>query len=474
LPGQAYLLAIACTLRDTVAPSMEPGSARLALLGCVRILLRLAQPQAGGVEPPPLLLEKLPPALRDALSAATDRPLAAHEVPSENSALAPSRAGALDMAAGWIERAQTSGADRKAMSALVEWEGELQDAAERMFAALETPAAKDQDKSTLIDPKALEAYFQARCGPQVKLTSFNQLHGGTSKQTALISLSGAKDLPVDFVIRRDQIAATMTGSVVHEFPLLQAVYDAGVAVPRPLFLEQSSVALGKPFVALERMPGKSMASHFLVPPDRETALGLAEQMAKLHAIPVQKFAGIFGDVPQRDSAERRQQPLEKMREGWQHFSKTPSVTMTAAFRWMEDNMDCAEGPLALVHGDIGFHNMLVDGQRFVAMLDWETAHIDNPAGDLGYVRWAIEQMLPWQEFFDHYLASGGQPVTQRQIHFFGMWEILRINIQLRHVRELYETGATDDIRLGEVGVYYVPRFVQRISQHLRRALRENN
>ena len=54
-----------------------------------------------------------------------------------------------------------------------------------------------------------------------------------------------------------------------------------------------------------------------------------------------------------------------------------------------------------------------------------------------------------------------------------MWEILRINIQLRHVRELYETGATDDIRLGEVGVYYVPRFVHRISQHLRRAMREN-
>ena len=413
MSNQAYLLSIARTLRDTVVPAMEPGSARLAVLGCVRILLRLAQPQVGEIEPAPLPLEKLPPELRDALAVATNRSLAAHEVPSENSALAPNRAAALDAAVAWIEDAQTSGNNRQAMSALVEWEGELQDAAERIFAALETPAARDQDKSTVIDPRALEAYFQTRHGPQVKLTSFNQLHGGTSKQTALISLSGAKDLPTDFVIRRDQIAATMTGSVVHEFPLLQAVYDAGVAVPRPLFLEQSSVALGKPFVALERMAGKSMASHFFVPPDRETALGLAEQMAKLHAIPVQKFAGVFDDLPQSDSVDRRQQPFEKMCEEWRHFSKTPSVTMSAAFRWMQDNIDCAKGPMTLVHGDIGFHNMLVDGKRFVAMLDWETAHIDNPAGDLGYVRPAIEQMLPWQEFFDHYIASGGQPVTQR-------------------------------------------------------------
>ena len=129
--------------------------------------------------------------------------------------------------------------------------------------------------------------------------------------------------------------------------------------------------------------------------------------------------------------------------------------------------------MTLVHGDLGFHNMLVDGPRFVSLLDWETAHIDHPAGDLGYVRPVIERLVPWEKFIAVYRAAGGQPVTNRQIAFFGIWEILRINIQLRHVRMLVETGATEDIRLCEVGTYYVPRFVHRISQHLRRALHES-
>jgi aminoglycoside phosphotransferase (APT) family kinase protein len=474
LSQQAYLLAIARTLRDTVAPLIEPGQGRLALLACERMLLRLAQPQSDSAGAPSLPLNELPVELRQALAGASPRPLAEHEIPSENSALEAGRAVALDKAATWVDKAQLSGKDRAAVTTLVDWEGALQDAAEQLFETLEIPVAKEEDGPNLLDPKAVEAYFKARCGAQVRMTSFNQLVGGTSKQTALISLSGARDLPSELVIRRDQTAATMTGSVAQEFPLLQVIHTAGVAVPRPLFLETSSEPLGKAFVAMERVPGQSLATHFAIPKEREVAFGLAEQLARLHAIPVQKFSTVFGAAPQFDSADRRREPLEKMRETWWHFSRTPSVTMSAAFRWLEDNIDCAEGPMSLVHGDLGFHNMLIDGKRFVALLDWETAHIDNPAGDLGYVLPIIERMMPWQEFIDCYLAAGGQPVTQRQVHFFGIWEILRINIKLRNTRMLYETGATDDVMLGQVGAYYVPRFVHRISQHLRRALHNND
>jgi aminoglycoside phosphotransferase (APT) family kinase protein len=474
MSNQAYLLAIARTLRDTVAPKVEAGHGRLALLACERILLRLAQPHSDHVAALTLPLANLPPYLQQALADAGSRPLFEHEVPSENSAMEATRAAALDRAAAWVDNAQLFAAGHDAVTALVDWEGALQDAAERYFELLETPAEHKEDTSSLLDPKAVEAYFQARHGAQVRMTSFNQLVGGTSKQTALISLSGTPDLPAELVIRRDQTAATMTGSVVQEYPLLKAVYDGGVAVPRPLFLETSLASLGKAFFAMERLTGKSLTTHFAIPKERELAFGLAQQLAKLHAIPVQKFSTVFGAAPQFDSADRRREPLEKMRETWWHLSRTPSVTMSAAFRWLEDNIDCAEGPMSLVHGDLGFHNMLIDGKRFVALLDWETAHIDNPAGDLGYVLPIIERMMPWQEFIDCYLAAGGQPVTQRQVHFFGIWEILRINIKLRNTRMLYETGATDDVLLGQVGAYYVPRFVHRISQHLRRALHETD
>ena len=464
-----YLLNIARALRDEVAPHVEPGAGRLALLACIRMLLRLARPQIENAEAPPL--DALPTELRDAIRNTGARPLLPHETPTENSALASGNAAAIDQAVAWINHAKQS--DRTTIAALADWEGRLQDAAEAQYETLQTPVSKPQDKTHVLDPHAVEAYFKSRFGDQARMTAFKQLVGGTSKQTALVSLSGTDAVPNELVIRRDQTAETMTGSVVNEFPLLQIVHEAGVAVPRPLFLEKSPAALGKPFVALERLFGTSSASHFQVPEHTEVAYGLAEQIARLHAIPAQKFSGVFGDYPLQDSPERRREPLAKMIEGWHHFVRTPSITMTAAFRWMQDNLDCAAGPMTLVHGDLGFHNMLVDGERFVSLLDWETAHIDHPAGDLGYVRPVIERLVPWEKFLAVYRAAGGQPVTNRQIAFFGIWEILRINIQLRHVRMLVETGATEDIRLCEVGTYYVPRFVHRISQHLRRALHES-
>jgi aminoglycoside phosphotransferase (APT) family kinase protein len=472
---KAYLLAVARTLRDIVAPLVESGHGQLALLSCERILLRLAHPQQSDeAKVPSLTLDELPPDLRQALAIVAPRPLAEHEIPCENSALEMSRAGALDEASSWIDRAQPFAKNRRAIAALVDWEGRLQDAAELNFERLEQPVDHKQDTASLLDPKAIETYFQSRCGTQVTLSSFKQLIGGSSKQTALISLSGAMDLPSELVIRRDQSAATMAGSVVQEYPMLQTLYDCGVAVPRPLFLETSPAPLGKSFIVMERVEGRSLTTHFSIPKDRELAFGLAEQLARLHSIPTHNFSGAF-DAPPRDvPADQRRQQLQKMLESWQHFSRTPSITMSAAFRWLEDNIDCAEGPMTLVHGDLGFHNILFDGKRFVALLDWETAHIDNPAGDLGYVRPVIEQMVPWQEFIECYRGAGGQPVTDRQVHFFGIWEILRINIQLRHARMLYETGVTDDVKLGVVGAYYVPRFVHRISQHLRRALEIND
>jgi aminoglycoside phosphotransferase (APT) family kinase protein len=318
----------------------------------------------------------------------------------------------------------------------------------------------------------VERYFKARYGDQVRLRSFKQLLGGRSKQTALLSFDGLRELPEGIVIRRDQMVQTMTGSVVTEFPLLQKLFDAGVAVPQPLFLETSEAALGKPFAVVERLPGMSLGTHFSVPEQREVALALAEQLAKLHSIPAAQFADVFPSAPLEDSPSLRLRRLEEMRSAWSQLSSTPSITMEAAFRWLEQNIDCATGPLSLVHGDLGFHNMLIDGPRLTAILDWETAHIDHPACDLGYVRPVIEQMVPWSEFMNRYRAAGGRAITPREVHFFGMWEIIGINIRLRHCRTLYETGGTEDPMLGEVGTYYVPRFLNRISQHLRRALHD--
>lgn len=43
------------------------------------------------------------------------------------------------------------------------------------------------------------------------------------------------------------------------------------------------------------------------------------------------------------------------------------------------------GALALVHGDFHIRNMVIDGERLTAVLDWELARISNPIFDLAYM-----------------------------------------------------------------------------------------
>lgn len=471
---QTVLLSIAAALRDEVAPQLPPGYSRLVLLACRHMLLRMAHPSPDSTEMPPLPLDDLPASLRDALAEVEARPLADMETPSENGALSQDSAAAIDRIVDWLS-ASSLRDDAQAIAALADWEGQGQDVVERLHETLDMPPARQPDTSLQLDPNAVEAYFRKRFGNDVSLTSFNQLLGGRSKQTALLALTGLPaEIPGELVLRRDQTAKTMTGSIIQEYPILEAVYEGGVAVAKPILLETDLNSLGRPFAILERVRGRSLGTHFDVPHAHGEAIafGLAEQMARLHAIPASRLSGVFADAPLVDSIERRREQLAQMQEQWEGIVKTPSVTMTAAFKWLAANLDCAEGELSIVHGDLGFHNLMFEDDKFIAILDWETAHIDHPAGDLGYVRPAIEKMLPWQKFFGHYLAAGGRRVTSRQVHFFGMWEILRINIALRHCRVLYESGATKDPMLGEVGAYYVPRFVNRISQHLRRALHD--
>ena len=64
----------------------------------------------------------------------------------------------------------------------------------------------------------------------------------------------------------------------------------------------------------------------------------------------------------------------------------------------------------LVHGDVGLHNLLWDGQR-LSLLDWEWASHGPPMLDMAWLRWTISwRGLPtslWPRFVASYAAAGG-------------------------------------------------------------------
>lgn len=81
------------------------------------------------------------------------------------------------------------------------------------------------------------------------------------------------------------------------------------------------------------------------------------------------------------------------------------------FAWLRENIPAAPPRASLIHGDAALSNFLIEDGRVTAILDWELAHIGDPAEELAYLRPSIEPILPWQEFLDHYERAGGRPAA---------------------------------------------------------------
>jgi aminoglycoside phosphotransferase (APT) family kinase protein len=124
----------------------------------------------------------------------------------------------------------------------------------------------------------------------------------------------------------------------------------------------------------------------------------------------------------------------------------------------------------MLHNDLGCHNFLIDDEELIAILDWEVAHLGNPAADLGYSRGWIEKMTTWDRFLDRYYAAGGFRVTDLTRNFYSIWCSIRLYSLLIQARAGIAMGAVRDTEITYAVAQFLPQLLQRISKDLRRIL----
>lgn len=321
------------------------------------------------------------------------------------------------------------------------------------------------------DPARLQSWLRASPigSPELAITGSTVLQGGRSKLTVLVSQSGGTQLPPRFVVRQDWASSVTGTSVVQEFEILKCVHAAGIRVPQPLLLEAGNEALGGPFLLVGAIAGSGTGDLFDPPASENLALAVAEQLGHLHALGDAPFAGLPGVAERGYSTAQLRVELASYRGTIAQFGE-PCVTVDLALDWIEQRIERVRGPRTLVHGDLGFHNFLVDGEELTALLDWELAHLGHPAEDLGYARAWVGKMMPWEQFLSAYHAAGGPDSGSFAIDFYTLWGGVRLYALLLQARAAIVGGFLRDCEIALCCAHLIPVLLHRMSRELRTIL----
>jgi aminoglycoside phosphotransferase (APT) family kinase protein len=201
----------------------------------------------------------------------------------------------------------------------------------------------------------------------------------------------------------------------------------------------------------------------------DLAATLAHILAQLHALPeMDELHDVTDSINHELWRSRLGDCVHRYLERWSDtFAREPhlpSPGIAALFRWVLENMpDFPSGRPVLLHGDIGFHNFLFDDGRLTAVLDWEHAHLGDPAEDLAYVRNTLGSALDWPRFLQAYRDFGGAEVSACRVHFFQIWGHLRNAAAAHLATGSFANGTTHEPKLALLPHHYVPVFLRTAS-----------
>jgi aminoglycoside phosphotransferase (APT) family kinase protein len=131
----------------------------------------------------------------------------------------------------------------------------------------------------------------------------------------------------------------------------------------------------------------------------------------------------------------------------------------AAIHWMEDNIPYAQ-PLVLVHGDFRNGNFIVGPEGIRAVIDWEMAHLGDPAEDFGWACinvWRFGTDLPVgglgtrDDLFAAFEAAGGGPVDPKRAHFWEVFGCLKWGMLCRLMVRRFELGTDSGVEMAYIG-----------------------
>ncbi|MFD0902420.1 phosphotransferase family protein [Actinomadura sediminis] len=276
----------------------------------------------------------------------------------------------------------------------------------------------------------------ARLGAEI--ADLHRLSGGASRETWSFTAGGRP-----LVLRRDPPAAPDPAAMAREAALLSSAAAAGV--PVPALVDHGADLGGVPYMIMERLTGETIPRRLLRTPRPGLARDLGAILARLHTM-----APVDG-LPDTD-------PLDALAGYYDAFDE-PRPAVELAFRWLREHRPAPTGR-TVVHGDFRNGNLMIDGTAVTGVLDWELAHVGDPAEDLGWLcvkAWRfgsphpVGGFGPRADLLAGYADAGGTPPAPEVLHWWEVYGTLRWTILCRHQAERHLSGADPSIEYAVLG-----------------------
>ncbi len=254
------------------------------------------------------------------------------------------------------------------------------------------------------------------------------------------------------VLRRDPIGGLVESDRAKEFAVLQALEDTAVPAPAGRWLDADGAWFGRPSLIMRREPG-SCDYHLLtgsLPIEERLTLARAicDLLAQVHLVDWRRsgLAHVFVD-PGADAARVQ---VDEWEQVLQRDQPEPYPEIELAAQWLRDMAPVSQTTV-LVHGDYKPGNVLVEGTRVVALLDWELAHLGDPLEDLGWVTQPLrrrEHMIPevWErdQILEHYERLTGFALDDDDIKWWNVFATFRTAVmQVSGLRSFLD-GRSDE------------------------------
>ncbi|MDH6242630.1 phosphotransferase family protein [Mycobacterium sp. OTB74] len=278
------------------------------------------------------------------------------------------------------------------------------------------------------------------------VTDLTRLTGGASRTTWAFK---ADERPL---ILRTGPPDELHASMELEAAVQKLAGAQGAPVPHILAASNSVEPLGNPYLICSEIPGETIVRKIFRGLDDAGRAALLAQCADALA-DIHRADPAGAGLSSEDQLGAWRAELDAMHD--------TTATFEWAFRWLERNRP-ASRPATLVHGDFRMGNLVIDGSRLAAVLDWELTHAGDPCEDLAWFcirawRFGAPKSLgagglgSIEDFLTAYEHTGDRTVDRDEFRWWLVLATLRWGVICRFQAERHLSGQSPSVELATIG-----------------------